>query len=99
MMRDSLMPVLHKGLSRACCFSRESWHQPQKVRGLDSVEIQSATGSGVVSMAIGKDGSLWAWGKSKRGQLGLGPNVTQALVPARVNALAGQQVVQVHRYY
>lgn len=49
-------------------------------------------------MAIAKDGSLWAWGKSKRGQLGLGPNVTHALVPARVNALAGQQVVQVHRY-
>lgn len=61
--------------------------------------MKAAAGSGVVSMAIATDGSLWAWGKSKRGQLGLGPGITQALVPQRVEALAGHQVAQVLRYY
>jgi hypothetical protein len=69
------------------------------VKGLEHIKVKAAAGSGVVSMAIATDGSLWAWGKSKRGQLGLGPGITQALVPQRVEALAGHQVAQVLRYY
>lgn len=76
---------------------REKWHQPQRVRGLESVEVVSARGSGVVSMAIARDGSLWTWGKSKRGQLGLGTKIMYAQTPKRVEALVGQQVVQVNR--
>lgn len=75
--------------------TREKWHQPQRVRGLESVEVVSARGSGVVSMAIARDGSLWTWGKSKRGQLGLGTKIMYAQTPKRVEALVGQQVVQV----
>jgi alpha-tubulin suppressor-like RCC1 family protein len=48
-------------------------------------------------MAIARDGTLWAWGKSKRGQLGLGANVIHAQTPQRVEALSGQHVVQVIR--
>ncbi|KAG0590248.1 hypothetical protein KC19_1G084200 [Ceratodon purpureus] len=75
--------------------SREKWHLPQRVRGLESIEVVAARGSGVVSMAIARDGSLWAWGKSKRGQLGLGTNIIHAQTPQRVEALSGQHVVQV----
>lgn len=82
-------------LGRGLEVPRESWNQPKIVQGLDKVEVINAAASGVVSMAIGKDGALWVWGKSKRGQLGLGKGITEALVPQRVEALAGQKIVQV----
>ncbi|GJS96374.1 secretion-regulating guanine nucleotide exchange factor isoform X1 [Tanacetum coccineum] len=44
-------------------------------------DVQSAFASGVVSAAIEFDGSLWVWGKSKRGQLGLRTGITEAIVP------------------
>ncbi|KAM1701790.1 hypothetical protein ACFXTN_025011 [Malus domestica] len=46
--------------------------EPKRVTGLDQVNVCAAFASGVVSAAVGNDGSLWVWGKSKRGQLGLG---------------------------
>ena len=45
---------------------------PAPVEGLQRVPVVAATGSGVASFALGSDGSLHAWGSSKRGQLGLG---------------------------
>lgn len=74
---------------------RESWNQPKIVQGLDKVEAITAAASGVVSMAVSKDGALWVWGKSKRGQLGLGKGITEALIPQRVEALAEKEIVQV----
>lgn len=74
---------------------REQWNQPQKVQGLGGVHVREAAGSGVVSMAIDSHGYLWAWGKSKRGQLGLGEQVTEAPFPQHLQALSGQRVVQV----
>ncbi|KAI7979896.1 putative E3 ubiquitin-protein ligase HERC4 [Camellia lanceoleosa] len=44
---------------------RESWNEPKRVEGLDQVKVQAAFASGVISAAIGDDGSLWAslgWG-------------------------------------
>lgn len=62
---------------------------------MEEVRIQAAFASGVISAAIGEDGSLWVWGKSKRGQLGLGGGVTDAVLPTRVEALAGEDIVKV----
>lgn len=62
---------------------------------MNQVQVLSAFASGVVSAAIGDDGSLWIWGKSKRGQLGLGKGIKEALVPARVEALAGEKIAKV----
>ncbi|KAK4846975.1 hypothetical protein QYF36_023865 [Acer negundo] len=74
---------------------RDTWNLPKRVEGLDQVNVCAAFASGVVSSAIGDDGSLWVWGKSKRGQLGLGKDVTEAMVPSRVEALAGEKIVKV----
>jgi alpha-tubulin suppressor-like RCC1 family protein len=41
--------------------------------------------AGVCSFAVDNTGALWAWGASKRGQLGLGRDVLASAVP-RVNA-------------
>lgn len=68
------------------------------MEGLDKVNVCGAFASGVISSAIGDDGSLWVWGKSKRGQLGLGKNITEAMVPSRVEALAGEKIVKVSSY-
>ena len=57
--------------------------------------MQSASASGVVSAAIGVDGSLWVWGKSKRGQLGLGTGITEVIVPSRIKALANEEIIKV----
>lgn len=65
---------------------------------MDQVRVQEAFASGVVSAAIGDDGSLWVWGKSKRGQLGIGEGITEALLPTRVETLVGEEIVKVVSY-
>lgn len=74
---------------------RETWYEPKRVEGLNGVSVKSAFASGVISTAIGVDGSLWVWGKSKRGQLGLGKGITEAVLPSRVEALAEEEIVKV----
>lgn len=76
-------------------FSRDSWNEPKRVQGLDKVNVCAAFASGVISAAIGDDGSLWVWGKSKRGQLGLGKGIVEAVAPSRVEALAGEKIAKV----
>lgn len=65
------------------------------VVGLENVKVCAAYASGVVSAAVGDDGSVWVWGKSKRGQLGLGKGVTEAVQPAKLEALSGENVAKV----
>ncbi|KAF5948738.1 hypothetical protein HYC85_014695 [Camellia sinensis] len=74
---------------------RESWNEPKGVEGLDQVKVQAAFASGVIYATIGDDGCLWVWGKSKRGQLGLGKGITESVSPSRVEALAGEEIVKV----
>ena len=57
--------------------------RPGRVEGLPGQAV-SATGSGVVSFAVTADGGLWAWGSSRRGQLGLGRDVLETGRPRRV---------------
>ncbi|KAL5670439.1 hypothetical protein ACJX0J_022660, partial [Zea mays] len=72
-----------------------TWSNAELVRGLENVQVQAVSASGVVSAAIGSDGSLWVWGRSKRGQLGLGKDIVEAAVPSKVKALASYDIVKV----
>ncbi|KAJ0052952.1 hypothetical protein Pint_03167 [Pistacia integerrima] len=81
-------------LGRGLLAPRDTWNEPKRVEGLDEVNVCGAFASGVISSAIGDDGSLWVWGKSKRGQLGLGKGITEATVPSRVEPLAGEKIVK-----
>ncbi|CAJ2646419.1 unnamed protein product [Trifolium pratense] len=81
---------LGRGLS-----GRETWNEPKRVEGLENVKVCAAFASGVVSSAVGEDGSVWVWGKSKRGQLGLGKDVIEAVVPSRVEALSRENIAKV----
>lgn len=65
------------------------------MEGLSNVKVQAAFASGVISVAIGDDGSIWTWGRSKRGQLGHGKGLMEALMPSRVKALAGEDITKV----
>ncbi|CAN6237455.1 unnamed protein product [Urochloa humidicola] len=82
-------------LGRGLHSPRNTWNNPEQVRGLENVHVRAVSASGVVSAAIGSDGSLWVWGKSKRGQLGLGKDIVEAAVPSRVEALASYDVTKV----
>ncbi|XP_042427904.1 secretion-regulating guanine nucleotide exchange factor-like [Zingiber officinale] len=82
-------------LGRHAAAHRVTWSQPEKVAGVDHVGVKAAFASGVVSAAIDDEGSLWVWGRSKRGQLGLGNGVIEATKPSKVEALAGHQLVKV----
>ncbi|POO02495.1 Regulator of chromosome condensation [Trema orientale] len=86
---------LEAQLGRGFLSPRDSWNEPKRVMGLKQVRVHAAFASGVVSAAIGDDGSLWTWGKSKRGQLGLGKEVIEAVVPSKVEALAGEKIAKV----
>ncbi|KAL9237564.1 hypothetical protein vseg_012096 [Gypsophila vaccaria] len=82
-------------LGRGVLEPRHSWNEPRPVEGLVNVNVRAAFASGVISAAVGDDGSVWTWGRSKRGQLGHGKGVLEALAPSRVKALAEEDVVKV----
>ncbi|XP_066325165.1 ultraviolet-B receptor UVR8 [Miscanthus floridulus] len=82
-------------LGRGLHSPRNTWSNAELVRGLENVQVQAVSASGVVSAAIGSDGSLWIWGRSKRGQLGLGKGIVEAAVPSKVEALGSYDIVKV----
>ncbi|XP_074292118.1 ultraviolet-B receptor UVR8 isoform X1 [Silene latifolia] len=82
-------------LGRGIREPRHSWNEARVVDGLTNVKVRAAFASGVISAAVGDDGSVWTWGRSKRGQLGHGKGVLEAFVPSRVEALAKEDVVKV----
>jgi len=59
---------------------------PVRVSGLSGVITQVAAGESF-SLALRSDGTVWAWGRNDRGQLGRGTISSGELVPARVAVL------------
>jgi alpha-tubulin suppressor-like RCC1 family protein len=59
---------------------------PVQVSGLSGVITQVAAGE-AFSLALRSDGTVWAWGRNDRGQLGRGTTSSGELVPARVAVL------------
>ena len=59
---------------------------PVQVSGLTGVMTQVAAGE-EFSLALRSDGTVWAWGRNDRGQLGRGTTSSGELVPARVAVL------------
>ncbi|MEM7746746.1 MAG: Ig-like domain-containing protein [Pseudomonadota bacterium] len=67
---------------------------PEKITGLDDVNVVAIENGNAVSYAIGDTGTLYAWGFNSNGQLGLGDR-GERLVPTIVEALADETVVAV----
>ncbi|KAK1439719.1 hypothetical protein QVD17_05539 [Tagetes erecta] len=80
-------------LARPIDSPRETWIEPRRINGLS--DVKTAFASGVVSAAVRDDGSLWIWGKSKRGQLGLGNGIMEAVVPSRIKVLDNEDIIKV----
>jgi alpha-tubulin suppressor-like RCC1 family protein len=59
---------------------------PVQVSGMTGVITQVAAGE-EFSLALRSDGTVWAWGRNDRGQLGRGTTSSGELVPARVAVL------------
>lgn len=53
------------------------------------MQVLGAAASGVASFAIDAQGRVWSWGTSKRGQLGQGAGIAEAVRPARLPGLEG----------
>ncbi len=53
------------------------------------MQVIGCAASGVASIAVGADGALYSFGKSKRGQLGLGEGRTAADTPERIPGVEG----------
>ena len=47
------------------------------------------------SIAITADGAVWSWGFGVSGRLGQGEDMSNQLLPKKVDALAGQRIVAV----
>ena len=58
-------------------------------RGCMGMQVLGAAASGVASFAIDAQGRVWSWGTSKRGQLGQGAGIAEAVRPARLPGLEG----------
>jgi len=61
--------------------------RPAKVENLSNVKAVSAGGS--FSLALKKDGTVWAWGNNESGQLGDGTSDAYSLTPVQVKGPGG----------
>ncbi|MCY3023461.1 MAG: Ig-like domain-containing protein [Planctomycetota bacterium] len=71
----------------AAASSTERRATPVQVKGLEDV-IAVAAGQ-EHCLALKKDGTVWAWGGNKCGQIGQPPAVEKQLTPAQVSGLSG----------
>ncbi|MDO7874720.1 IPT/TIG domain-containing protein [Hymenobacter sp. ASUV-10] len=69
------------------------------------IQIDTATNWASVSagpqftLALRTDGTLWSWGQSSDGQLGMGPNSADMLVPTQIGTAANWAAISAGRGY
>jgi len=57
---------------------------PCQVQNLEACDIRTVAAGRDHSIALDRDGSLYCWGSSERGQLGVGSSLTKSLCPTRL---------------
>ena len=72
--------------ARLCALHSHSMATPARSHrsACHPAQVVAASGSGVASFAVCRDGSLFAFGSSKRGQLGLGSGTQKAAEPQQL---------------
>ena len=83
---------IHGQLGHGCDSCLNS---PVQVDALQHVRVTYASAGFYYSLAVGEDGSVFAWGNNGEGQLGHGLCGTRELVPRQVEALRGIHVYSV----
>ena len=68
---------------------------PKKVEAFAGQRVVAASAADEHSIAVSADGAFFTWGKGEGGFLGHGEDLSNQLLPKKVEALAGQRVVAV----
>ncbi|KAL2610465.1 hypothetical protein R1flu_029038 [Riccia fluitans] len=69
--------------------------QPVQVKGLDGLDLVDIAAGGWHSMALTANGEVYGWGRGEHGRLGFGDDKSSKMVPAPVDVLAGESVIQI----
>ncbi|GJN03583.1 hypothetical protein PR202_ga21045 [Eleusine coracana subsp. coracana] len=69
--------------------------QPIRIEGLSELKLIDIAAGGWHSTALTEDGEVYAWGRGEHGRLGFGDDKSSHMVPLKVEALAGEDIVQV----
>lgn len=70
----------------------DTWSLSARVEGLDDVEVKAAFASGVASMTIGGDGSLWVRGRLKNGIM-VSESHQQSLIPSNATTAKPKELL------
>ncbi|BBN20285.1 hypothetical protein MPTK1_8g17940 [Marchantia polymorpha subsp. ruderalis] len=69
--------------------------QPVQVKGLDGLELVDIAAGGWHSMALTAKGEVYGWGRGEHGRLGFGDDKSSKMVPAQVNLLEDEFIIQI----
>jgi alpha-tubulin suppressor-like RCC1 family protein len=71
---------------------------PVEVSNLDGAQLK-AIAVGGHSLALKDDGTMWAWGDNRYGQVGIGSDIMGINAPMQVSGLDGVKVVAAGSYH
>ena len=70
--------------------AEEQW-QPKKVEAFDGQRVLAVSAGGAHSLAITANGGVFAWGKGDHGCLAHGEDLSNQLLPKKIEAWAPAQ--------